>query len=184
MRYGILGSTGHAVTLDHQAYKEVARGPADDRRPGADRDRVRDRGAAGVVAQAAARSPASRPRSGWSTPGGIPPGGRDAAHRGHRAAQAAEVERPGRGARGHVLGVHRAAADDHRGLRRAVLPHVRVPGIGHWASIGFVEDLFARRCAVRIITFTVIRFRNNPQRRPPARGSSARTPGPPGSSSA
>ncbi len=52
----------------------------------------------------------------------------DAADRGDRAAQAAEVDGAGHGARGHVLGLHRPAADDHRGVRRAVLADVRDPG--------------------------------------------------------
>src|SRR6202012_1755566 len=39
-----------------------------------------------------------------------------------------------------------------------------IPGIGHWAAIGFIEDLFAVGVLVGIITFTVIRFRNNPHK--------------------
>jgi Fe-S oxidoreductase len=38
-----------------------------------------------------------------------------------------------------------------------------IPGIGHWAAIGFIEDLFAIGVLAGIITFTVIRFRNNPK---------------------
>ncbi len=37
-----------------------------------------------------------------------------------------------------------------------------IPGIGHWAFIGFIEDLFAVGVLAGIITFTVIRLRNNP----------------------
>ena len=37
-----------------------------------------------------------------------------------------------------------------------------IPGIGHWAFIGFIEDLFAVGVLAGIITFTVIRIRNNP----------------------
>ena len=37
-----------------------------------------------------------------------------------------------------------------------------IPGIGHWAFIGFIEDLFAVGVLGGIITFTVIRIRNNP----------------------
>jgi hypothetical protein len=81
-----------------------------------------------------------------------------------RAAQAAEVVGARRGARGHVLGFHRAAADDHRGLREPVLPDLRHPGIGHWAFIGFIEDLFAVGVLAGIATFTVIRLRNNPSK--------------------
>ena len=88
----------------------------------------------------------------------------DADDRGARAAQAAEVVGAGRGARGDVLGLHRPAADDHRGVRRAVRPDVRHPGIGHWAFIGFIEDLFAVGVLAGIITFTVIRIRNNPHK--------------------
>jgi len=39
-----------------------------------------------------------------------------------------------------------------------------IPGIGHWAFIGFIEDLFAVGVLAGIITFTVIRFRNDPHR--------------------
>ena len=35
-----------------------------------------------------------------------------------------------------------------------------IPGIGHWAAIGFLEDLFAVAVLAGIITFTVIRLRN------------------------
>src|SRR5260221_3631730 len=40
-----------------------------------------------------------------------------------------------------------------------------IPGIGHWAFIGFIEDLFAVAVLAAIITFTVIRVRNSPERR-------------------
>src|SRR6202035_4238629 len=36
-----------------------------------------------------------------------------------------------------------------------------IPGIGHWAVIGFIEDLFAVGVLAGIITFTVIRIRSN-----------------------
>src|ERR1700689_5194960 len=39
-----------------------------------------------------------------------------------------------------------------------------IPGIGHWAAIGFLEDLFAVGVLAGIATFTVIRVRNNPHR--------------------
>ena len=39
-----------------------------------------------------------------------------------------------------------------------------IPGIGHWAFIGFIEDLFAVGVLAGIITFAVIRLRNNPER--------------------
>ena len=39
-----------------------------------------------------------------------------------------------------------------------------IPGIGHWAFIGFIEDLFAVGVLVGIATFTVIRLRNNPSK--------------------
>jgi Fe-S oxidoreductase len=39
-----------------------------------------------------------------------------------------------------------------------------IPGIGHWAVIGFLEDLFAVGVLAGIITFTVIRLRNDPHR--------------------
>jgi Fe-S oxidoreductase len=39
-----------------------------------------------------------------------------------------------------------------------------LPWIGHWAVIGFVEDLFAVGVLVGIATFTVIRVRNSPER--------------------
>jgi Fe-S oxidoreductase len=39
-----------------------------------------------------------------------------------------------------------------------------LPWIGHWAFIGFIEDLFAVGVLVGIITFTVIRLRNDPHK--------------------
>jgi Fe-S oxidoreductase len=39
-----------------------------------------------------------------------------------------------------------------------------IPGIGHWAFIGFIEDLFATGVLAGIITFTVIRLRNDPHK--------------------
>jgi Fe-S oxidoreductase len=39
-----------------------------------------------------------------------------------------------------------------------------IPGIGHWAFIGFIEDLFAVGVLAGIATFTVIRLRNNPDK--------------------
>ena len=39
-----------------------------------------------------------------------------------------------------------------------------IPGIGHWALVGFVEDLFAVGVLAGIITFAVIRLRSNPER--------------------
>ncbi|MGH3169182.1 MAG: (Fe-S)-binding protein [Trebonia sp.] len=39
-----------------------------------------------------------------------------------------------------------------------------IPGIGHWAAIGFLEDLFSVAVLAGIATFTVIRLRNNPHK--------------------
>ena len=39
-----------------------------------------------------------------------------------------------------------------------------IPGIGHWAFIGFIEDLFAVGVLAGIITFAVIRLRNDPHK--------------------
>jgi Fe-S oxidoreductase len=39
-----------------------------------------------------------------------------------------------------------------------------LPGIGHWAAIGFGEDLFAVAVLAGIATFAVIRLRNDPKR--------------------
>jgi Fe-S oxidoreductase len=39
-----------------------------------------------------------------------------------------------------------------------------IPGIGHWAWVGFLEDLFAVAVLVALITFTVIRLRTDPKR--------------------
>jgi Fe-S oxidoreductase len=39
-----------------------------------------------------------------------------------------------------------------------------IPGIGHWAWVGFIEDLFAVGVLVGIGTFTVIRLRAEPKR--------------------
>jgi Fe-S oxidoreductase len=38
------------------------------------------------------------------------------------------------------------------------------PGFGHWAVVGFIEDLFAAGVLFGIITFTVIRLRNDPHK--------------------
>jgi hypothetical protein len=37
-----------------------------------------------------------------------------------------------------------------------------IPGIGHWAAIGFIKNLFAVSVLCGIVTFTVIRWRNGP----------------------
>jgi Fe-S oxidoreductase len=39
-----------------------------------------------------------------------------------------------------------------------------IPGIGHWAAIGFLEDLFSVGVLVGLATFTVIRLRDDPHR--------------------
>jgi len=39
-----------------------------------------------------------------------------------------------------------------------------IPGIGHWAVLGFLEDVFAVGVLAGIATFTVIRLRNNPRK--------------------
>src|SRR6202453_2725745 len=39
-----------------------------------------------------------------------------------------------------------------------------IPGIGHWAAIGFLEDLFAVAVLAGIGTFTVIRLRSDPHK--------------------
>jgi len=39
-----------------------------------------------------------------------------------------------------------------------------IPGIGHWAAIGFLEDLFAVGVLAGIITFMVIRLRSDPHK--------------------
>jgi Fe-S oxidoreductase len=40
-----------------------------------------------------------------------------------------------------------------------------IPGIGHWAAVGFIEDLFAVAVLAGIATFTVIRLRNDPDKK-------------------
>jgi Fe-S oxidoreductase len=40
-----------------------------------------------------------------------------------------------------------------------------IPGIGHWAVVGFLEDLFAVGVLAGLGTFAVIRVRNSPERR-------------------
>ncbi|MCW2891717.1 MAG: protein of unknown function cysteine-rich region domain protein, partial [Actinomycetia bacterium] len=40
-----------------------------------------------------------------------------------------------------------------------------IPGIGHWAAIGFIEDLFAVGVLAGVVTFTVIRLRNDPHKK-------------------
>ncbi len=39
-----------------------------------------------------------------------------------------------------------------------------IPGIGHWAAIGFIEDLFSVGVLAGIVTFSVIRLRNDPHK--------------------
>ena len=39
-----------------------------------------------------------------------------------------------------------------------------IPGIGHWAWVGFLEDLFAVAVLVGIATFAIIRLRTSPKR--------------------
>ena len=39
-----------------------------------------------------------------------------------------------------------------------------LPWVGHWAAIGFIEDLFAVGVLAGIVTFTVIRLRNDPHK--------------------
>jgi Fe-S oxidoreductase len=39
-----------------------------------------------------------------------------------------------------------------------------IPGIGHWAAVGFIEDLFAAGVLAGIVTFGVIRLRDDPRR--------------------
>ena len=39
-----------------------------------------------------------------------------------------------------------------------------IPWIGHWAFIGFIEDLFAVGVLAGIITFAMIRLRNDPHK--------------------
>jgi Fe-S oxidoreductase len=39
-----------------------------------------------------------------------------------------------------------------------------IPGIGHWAAIGFLEDLFAVAVLAGLVTFAVIRVRDDPHR--------------------
>jgi len=58
-----------------------------------------------------------------------------------------------------------------------------IPGIGHWAFTGFIEDLFAVGVLAGIVTFAIIRLRTGPKRRSAANpGSPGRTPAPHGSS--
>src|SRR6201994_1290150 len=39
-----------------------------------------------------------------------------------------------------------------------------IPGIGQWVAIGFIEDLFAVGVLCGLVTFTIIRIKNNPHR--------------------
>ena len=114
--------------------------------------------AAGVFRPAGAGAACVRARAPGNRPGG-------AADRGDRAAQAAEVDGARDGARGDLLGLHRAAADDHRGLRVAVPADLRDPRDravgGDRVHRGPVRD---RGAGAVIATFTVIRVRNNPHK--------------------
>jgi Fe-S oxidoreductase len=44
-------------------------------------------------------------------------------------------------------------------------PTFAIPGIGHWRVIGFLEDFFAVAVLVSLVTFTVIRIKQNPDRK-------------------
>ena len=57
-----------------------------------------------------------------------------------------------------------------------------IPGIGHWAAIGFLEDLFAVGVLGGVFTFTVIRLRNDPHKEGRRSRFFGRTPARPGSS--
>ena len=39
-----------------------------------------------------------------------------------------------------------------------------IPGIGHWAAIGFLEDLFSVGVLCGLVTFAVIRLRSDPHK--------------------
>lgn len=43
------------------------------------------------------------------------------------------------------------------------VPNFAIPGIGHWAVLGFLEDTFAVGVLVGIVTFSVIRLRQSPK---------------------
>ena len=44
-------------------------------------------------------------------------------------------------------------------------PTFAIPGIGHWRVIGFLEDFFAVAVLVSLVVFTVIRIKQNPDRK-------------------
>ncbi len=44
-------------------------------------------------------------------------------------------------------------------------PDFAIPVIGHWPVVGFLEDFFAVAVLAALVTFTVIRIRNAPERR-------------------
>jgi len=46
----------------------------------------------------------------------------------------------------------------------AFSPTFAIPGIGHSAFVGFIEDLFACAVAICLVVFAVIRFRQDPRR--------------------
>ena len=144
------------------AGEEVFCGCADRGRTGPDGGGIGAGGPAAVVAGPG--GPGRAAGAGTARGSAVPPGpGRgNRGHRGARAAQAAQVDGARDRARVHVLGLPGADADHHRGLRH--LFDKKFPGIDHWAFIAFIEDLFAVLVLVGIITFAIIRLRNNPHR--------------------
>ena len=50
-----------------------------------------------------------------------------------------------------------------------------IPGIGHSFALGFIEDLFAVLVLVGIVTFAIIRLRDNPEHQGRKSGSTAAT---------
>jgi hypothetical protein len=74
------------------------------------------------------------------------------------------VDGPGCGARGDVLGFTVLLLTIIEAYGALFSRTFAIPGIGHWAVIGFLEDLFAVGVLAGIITFTVIRLRNDPRK--------------------
>ena len=145
-------------------HKEVTRGTADGSRPGADRDRPGGCGAAFLVAEAAGVY-------------GQPAPERLAYVRSHPGkdleAQATEVIGQRKLLKWTVPGAAHAAT--FWGFIVLLLTIIEaygslfqrtfaIPGIGQWAAIGFIEDLFAVGVLAGMVTFTIIRVKNNPHR--------------------
>ena len=93
------------------------------------------------------------------------PGAQDPGRRGLRPEEAAQVVGARRRALLRVLGVPDPRHGLPRGVRRPVRPRSsRSRSSGHWAILGFAQDLIAVLAVVSLVVFAQIRLKNSPER--------------------